>query len=251
MNLLYHRVNRLTPDHWDLCVTAKHFGEHLDVIRRLSPRPRVTFDDGYADNYLSALPLLERYDVPGIFFIVSGAIGRKTEMWWDAIDRLFPNPAEYQSQFWRMRQLPYEEQEESLDALFAERNFSRNPRAGRRMMTEDELIALAKSPLAEIGAHTATHPVLAKLSHVRQQSEIIQSKAYLEGLLSRGITAFSYPNGMRADYTAETTQIVREAGFSCAYSAFDHDDWNDAFQLPRTMVRDWDGEEFERRTKGG
>ena len=44
----------------------------------LPPKPAViTFDDGYADNYTTALPLLEKYGMKGTVFMVVNDIGRK------------------------------------------------------------------------------------------------------------------------------------------------------------------------------
>lgn len=44
----------------------------------LPPKPAViTFDDGYADNYATALPLLEKYGMKGTVFMVVNDIGRK------------------------------------------------------------------------------------------------------------------------------------------------------------------------------
>lgn len=40
----------------------------------------VTFDDGYMDNYENALPVLKKYDIPAMVFIVTGFIG-KTNNW--------------------------------------------------------------------------------------------------------------------------------------------------------------------------
>lgn len=48
----------------------------------------ITFDDGYADNFYSAVPILQKYQAAATFFIVSGQIGCPTEFWWDELDRL-------------------------------------------------------------------------------------------------------------------------------------------------------------------
>jgi peptidoglycan/xylan/chitin deacetylase (PgdA/CDA1 family) len=109
--LMYHRVNEISPDPWDLCVSPKHFAEHLEVLKTQTHpvsftgllesfykgkvRDRsvvVTFDDGYADNFLQANPLLERHRIPAIFFLVSSLIGSASEFWWDELDHILFQP---------------------------------------------------------------------------------------------------------------------------------------------------------------
>jgi peptidoglycan/xylan/chitin deacetylase (PgdA/CDA1 family) len=109
--LLYHRVTDLSSDPFNLCVTPRAFAEHLEVLRAIAqpiplktltrsirsgkvPRKGVvvTFDDGYADNLLTALPLLEKHDIPATFFIASGYIGSGREFWWDELERVVFHP---------------------------------------------------------------------------------------------------------------------------------------------------------------
>lgn len=106
---MYHRVAREPLDPWDLCVTPENFAEQMAVLRAAArpcdltlaaapdrdarPRVAVTFDDGYRDNLLNALPILERYEIPATIFVVSGAIGATREFWWDALERAVLTPA--------------------------------------------------------------------------------------------------------------------------------------------------------------
>ena len=46
----------------------------IDLAAR-KPIVVVTFDDGYLDNYLSALPLLLRHGIPAAFFVCTGIVG--------------------------------------------------------------------------------------------------------------------------------------------------------------------------------
>lgn len=256
--LLYHRINELPPDPWTLCVSPQNFSEQMQVVRKLSPQPVITFDDGYADNLFGALPILERYEIPARFFLVSGMFNSQQEMWWDALDRLFlTNEPEFDLEsdslterqqlyvqwFERLRKLPYRAQESELAELFSERGVERTTRPERRMLDAEEIQALAASPLAEIGAHTVTHPVLSALTPSDQESEVIASKQTLEEIIGRRLQGFAYPNGTDRDYSGATVEIVRQAGFTYAYSAFEHGR-TDPFQLPRVMIRNWDGDRF-------
>jgi peptidoglycan/xylan/chitin deacetylase (PgdA/CDA1 family) len=109
--LMYHRVADLPADPQLLAVTARHFAEHLEVIRaryrpmRLGelaaalergrvPRRAVvlTMDDGYADNLRVARPLLERHGVPATVFVASGYVGSGRQFWWDELERIVLRP---------------------------------------------------------------------------------------------------------------------------------------------------------------
>lgn len=109
--LMYHRVERLDRDPWGLAVTPDRFAEHLQVLSGYGPcmtlgemalrhadgtLPRraiaVTFDDGYADNLLNALPRLERAGVPATFFLAPGLLDGRTPFWWDELAAILLRP---------------------------------------------------------------------------------------------------------------------------------------------------------------
>jgi peptidoglycan/xylan/chitin deacetylase (PgdA/CDA1 family) len=106
--LLYHRITDTGHDPYHVTVSRRHFDEHLQVIRELAEPVRlsdvadgliagtlrggtvaVTFDDGYHDNLDSALPLLDRHEIPATVFMTTGRIGRDREFWWDELERIF------------------------------------------------------------------------------------------------------------------------------------------------------------------
>ena len=109
--LLYHRVADLKTDPQLLGISPEHFAEHLEYLSdhytpiSLSALGRaieakkipdksvvITFDDGYADNFLNAKPLLEKYDIPATVFVASGYVGSNREFWWDELERLLLLP---------------------------------------------------------------------------------------------------------------------------------------------------------------
>lgn len=109
--LIYHRVATLATDPFWLAVTPGRFSQQMRFVRdHLRPMSlvelherldagdvppgatAVTFDDGYADNLLHALPVLERFEVPATVFVTSGFIERRREFWWDELDRILFQP---------------------------------------------------------------------------------------------------------------------------------------------------------------
>lgn len=104
--LLYHRVAELASDPQCLAVSPAHFADHLAVIRHhglpvalsdLVARSQreavpagavaVTFDDGYADNLTTALPLLAAADVPATVMVSTLPLTHGREFWWDELER--------------------------------------------------------------------------------------------------------------------------------------------------------------------
>jgi peptidoglycan/xylan/chitin deacetylase (PgdA/CDA1 family) len=120
------------------------------------------------------------------------------------------------------------------------------------VMTAEELLALGEGGLIEVGAHTVTHPMLSALTRAEQEAEVGRSKAELEAMVGRPVRAFSYPYGSRVDFDQGTIEAVRAAGFeyACANVEGALGGDPDPYRLPRFLVRDWDGDEFERRLRG-
>ena len=314
--LLYHRVTDLPSDPQSLCVTTKHFKDHLEILTKcthlvslqhlnqalrnecLGSRSLViTFDDGYADNLYNAKPLLERFNIPATVFVTSGYAGRERELWWDQLDRLLLQPGtlpeaiqlninrstyQWQLKEWAryseedcqryhswdvlekidptlrhslyrslsqlLRPLGNEEREKVLEELFRLAGVESLARTTHRALSRDEISELDRGGLIEVGSHTATHSMLSMLPAKEQELEIQESKVDLERIVNHPITSFAYPYGSEADYTTDTVTLVREAGFQCACSNFPDIvcGQTNRFQLPRVLVRDWDGETFQR-----
>jgi len=126
---------------------------------------------------------------------------------------------------------------------------NRKGRDDHRTLTVGELCALEDGGLIDVGAHTRAHVRLSKLSANAQRHEIFDSKQKLEAFICHPVTSFSYPFGSHDDYNYTSIELIRAAGFACACSnvlGCVHR-WSDPFQLPRFIVRNWDGEEFERQ----
>jgi peptidoglycan/xylan/chitin deacetylase (PgdA/CDA1 family) len=83
----------------------------------------------------------------------------------------------------------------------------------------DELQDLAREPDVTIGAHTLSHPVLAKLDTTAALREIAESKALLEHRLGRPVRHFAYPFGDRISADEREFRLVRDSGFATAMTS--------------------------------
>ena len=150
-----------------------------------------------------------------------------------------------------LRPMDNSSREEILNQIINWAGLENTCRPDYRAMSADEVRSLIDDGLIEVGGHTQTHPVLASLSPHDQVKEIEGSKKFLEAIIGQPVTTFSYPYGGLSDYTMDTVAIVQNSGFSCVCSNFPGVvlKGSDCFQLPRFLVRNWNGEEFARRLK--
>ncbi len=201
----------------------------------------ITFDDGYADNHTVALPILRRHGLCATFFIATGSLdgGR---MWNDTvieavrgcdaaalslgdlqlagIDRVDLSSLEARGQAARVllgatKYMPAEARQ-SVAERIAERAGVALP--NDLMMRSDQVRAMADAGM-QIGAHTVSHPILARLDDAAARNEMRRSKGELESLLGRPVRLFAYPNGKPGtDYLPRHAALAHEVGFRAAVS---------------------------------
>ena len=106
--------------------------------------------------------------------------------------------------------------------------------------------------LLAAGAHSVNHLKLRFLSEAEQDREISESKRRLESIVGAEVTSFAYPYGTREDYDEHTIALVRKAGFKLACSNFEGltTPRTPLHELPRFVVRDWDGDAFAKHLRG-
>lgn len=108
--------------------------------------------------------------------------------------------------------------------------------AGARMMTADELRALAAAGV-ELGAHTVSHPDMEQLGAEACRCEAADSRAALEELTGGPVTSFAYPF---CRYGPAAIEGVRAAGFTSAVTCMGRGSWA-PLELRRAMITGVDG----------
>ena len=222
--MLHVRAQRL-DDHCralrDLCtpISLSDWRAVATGEARAPERPAlVTFDDGYRTVLRHALPVLDLHRIPAVVFVCTNPIERQERFWFDAVAELSGDETVEEA-----KRLEYNAWRALVDraAMTAAIDDPHAP------LTIAELQSLASHPLIAIGAHTVSHPILARAPLDVQRDEIAKSRATLEPWLGRPVYAFAYPNGRRGvDYSADSIQAVADAGFADAFSV------NDTFADP-------------------
>jgi peptidoglycan/xylan/chitin deacetylase (PgdA/CDA1 family) len=170
---------------------------------------------------------------------------------WTVLDDRDPGPRQriYRALCARLRVLDETERARALERLRSVAEPEATDAEMPRPMTSAELACLVEGDLVDVGAHTVTHPVLSRLAEERQRDEIAGSRRQLQEVLGRPVASFAYPYGTDADFDETTVKLIREAGFdhACANLPGRVDRRTDPFRLPRFVVRDWSGDELDRR----
>lgn len=183
----------------------------------------ITFDDGYADNFHVAMPILQRHALTATFFIATGFLdgGR---MWNDTIietvrSREDLSIADRQALIANhIKAIKYRSVADRVAETEQIARYANAKLPTNLMMTSAEVKIMRKAGM-QIGAHTVSHPILARLTDEQVRQEIGNSKQFLEDLLGERIGLFAYPNGRPGeDYSPQTVEVVRNLGFDAAVS---------------------------------
>ena len=184
----------------------------------------VTFDDGYADNLHTALPILQEMGIPATFFISTGFIGTEYLYPPDVLDAYFSvePPLDVSQElrelvglgYWKALEKLASTEESSYWRLLGE--LSAHVRQGvleqdplRRPMTAKELSELAGVAGVKIGPHSVTHRRLSSLSLQDASEEISVSLGYLSHLGLTALSFFAYPFGQPKDVSRAVSEVLR------------------------------------------
>jgi peptidoglycan/xylan/chitin deacetylase (PgdA/CDA1 family) len=177
----------------------------------------VTFDDGYFNNTL-ALPVLEEFGVPAVFFVASDNVRLGKCYWWDVLHRELVARGATARQVYReglaLKAMPTETIEAELARRFGPRAF--DPRGDvDRPFTPDELRDFARHPRVRIGNHTANHAILTNYSAAEARGQVARAQEWLAGVTGAAPVAIAYPNG---GHDAAVVRACREVGLGLGFT---------------------------------
>ncbi len=215
-----------------------------ELLAARGRRVLVTFDDGYRDLYETAYPVLQANGVRATMFLCSGFIDGLVSAWWDEIawmlrhsplSELPPGPwstdplalddagIEHAIElttriFWELAPAAAAELLGELGSVSG---------AGRRptsAATADwvtwDMAREMQAAGHRIGAHTMTHPILARLPRAQQREEIAGSAERIEAELGERPRWLAYPVGLPGTFNQDSQDAARDAGIELAFSNY-------------------------------
>jgi len=225
-------------------VTFAQIADALDGNFELPRRAlAVTFDDGFADVYEYALPVLQSARIPATVFVTTEYIGQPKPFWFDLVTWvIFNAPPDTGIPIGQDRSLLIgnthsERQASSVTFLKWLKNCSEVERSsavdelfGRfpevvaagvevlgRAMSWDQMREMVASGV-EFGSHTVSHRCLAKLPPAELERELVDSKRVLESNLNCAVTALAYPFGGTSAFDDNVMAVAGKAGYRVAAS---------------------------------
>lgn len=177
----------------------------------------ITFDDGYFNNTL-AIDILNKYQIPGTFFLSTKNILENNSYWWDIVYKYRIKKG------YKMEKIRNEQN--SLKKFkfigiddYLLKNFGKNcfsPWSDiDRPFTEKEVKDIAGNSLISIGNHTHTHAILTNCTEDEIINEFDLSNKILTRLTNRRPISIAYPNG---NYNSMILGLVENSGFQYGFS---------------------------------
>ena len=251
---------------YDICSLDELCARSEAGIGKGKPCAAITFDDGYADVYHNAAPILIRKGMPFAVFVTTdmignqglfahdelylrlavlmskaeGAAARLGEMlrragFWNAISGEFPSAA---SQPYRLTRAMLENFRQAevgsiIEILRAHTHLPSRTIEQSRAMDWSMLQDMQRTGVV-VGCHSKSHAILTNEDEATVFSEARDGRAALENHLGTPVKHFAYPDGAFND---TVVRVIARAGYHHAYTVcFHRSRMAPQFTVPRRML---------------
>jgi peptidoglycan/xylan/chitin deacetylase (PgdA/CDA1 family) len=196
----------------------------------------LTFDDGYRDNLIYGLPILEKHAVPATIYVTNCFPNGTGILWWyifeihaksakqlklnsskGRFDFSWENNEQAHAQFGKIseaiKSIPISELRTVLMEAFGKTALEFEELCRSVSLSWDEIVTLSKHPLITIGAHTLKHISVRQQAITDVENEMRLSKEELESYIGQEVKHFAYPFGGAFDVSIRDLELAQSVGF--------------------------------------
>lgn len=231
-------LGHLRSRNWRFVSVDELVGDSAGGPRRIA----VTLDDGYRNNMEHAWPVFRKNAAPFTIYVCPGFTERKSELWWEALERMiraadrFPTPGAEPPEMmptrtptekaeaynawrnWLTTAVDEFHQRETVRALARDHDLDLTELARELVMDWDEVRKIASDPLCTIGAHTMTHPALARLPADSAHAEMLGSVETIAERIGKRPTSLAFPYGYPAAAGLREAALAEKAGLTASFT---------------------------------
>lgn len=184
------------------------------ILEGLEPEQKsilITFDDGYYNN-TRALPVLEEFQVPALFFISANHVLKEKAFWWDVVHREGKKMGNSDAAILEEKEFLLKLTDEEIDRHLLKKygpDCLKPISDTDRPFTAVELREFSKHPCVYIGNHTCDHAVLPNYTAEGIRHQIVEAQHILEDIVGYRPSSIAYPCG---DYNQEALNVSEQEG---------------------------------------
>lgn len=209
-----------------------------DVLKGLDPDKKycmITFDDGYYNN-LRALPVLEEFNVPALFFISANHVRLGKGFWWDVAYREGKKAGMSDATIGMEKEHLLTLTDDAIDAYLKTKYGPAcfTPAGDTdRPLTPDELNKFAQHPLVHIGNHTCDHAVLPNYDAAGIKEQISKAQEILEDIVGYRPITIAYPCG---EFNDTVLQVCQQEGIQLGITVHHAKNFSPALYEPINLL---------------
>lgn len=205
----------------------------------------VSFDDGFRNNYTTAAPILEEFQIPAVFYISSGIVNTDIMFWVDILEDCLNHSQAKNIEIDLEKKFSFSllNDSQKIHALDKIKAFCKSAsyeemqrvvqqvesKCGVQSSVENsknyekikwnELSELNQNDLFTIGGHSLYHVILSQLDIKRLDIEIRSSIDLLNINLGTEIVHYSYPEGKKNHFNSAVINCLKKYNIICCPTA--------------------------------
>lgn len=217
-----NRDLEITPSFLEYIITNRldqgfHFVDLDTFVEAASIFPpkrkliNISFDDGFADVFIHAYPILKKYRIPFTLYVTTDMPDNKADLWWLQLEALANGDTEWFEQ--TMEQI-YKSGKNIAASMHAITSSQIDTTLSKKMsITWEQLRTMVSDGLCTVGSHGVSHSAMSLLSKDNALAELNNSRDRLQEMLGVEIQHYSYPHSMFND---TTNHLVWQSGYQTA-----------------------------------